>query len=354
MTGSIVQYDGFLTSGAATLAPAVRFDTPSLSFGGQGSWTVFESGNNILQATAAAAWIAPAVKRWRFELSGSTGVTRYADQAAFGHALARGRLHVFAANAGGWIGATTGASFDGSAETPIELAIGGWSVRDGVSLVGTLSATWLGNDQHVDVGGAARWTMTRVELETRLGLRPFANSSGRVGDALTGLWGEVSALVPLRQHVSLNLSGGSYPSDPVRGVLGAKYATAGLRIDFAAREPLPALTIPPAIVAAVQRYRQSGSTPAARIEILPTGSAYIVRIHAANAQSVELMGDFTDWNTTALTRAGEDVWELRIELTPGVHRLNVRINGGAWVVPDGARPEQGEFGDVVGVVVVGR
>ena len=352
MTGSIVQYDGFLTSGAATLAPAIHFDAPNVSFGGQGSWTVFESGNSILQATAAAAWIAPAARQWRFELSGTTGVTRYADQAAFGHALARGRVHVFAANAGGWIGATTGASFDGSAETPVELGIGGWSVRDGVALVGSLSATWLGNDRHLDVGGAVRWTMRRVELETRLGIRPFANSAGRVGDALTGLWGELSAVVPLRSHLSLNLSGGSYPSDPVRGVLGAKYATAGLRIDFAAREQLPAMIIPPAIVAAVQKSRQSGSSPAARIEILPLGSTYVVRIHAANAQSVELMGDFTDWNTTALTRAGDGIWELRIELMPGVHRLNIRIDGGAWLVPDGARPEQGEFGDAVGVIVV--
>ena len=352
MTGSVVQYDGFLTSGAATLTPALRFDTPNLSFGGQGSWTVFESGNSILQATAAAAWIAPAARRWRFELSGSAGISRYADQAAFGHALTRGRLHVFAANTGGWIGATTGASFDGSTETPVELAIGGWSVRDGVALVGSLSATWLGNDRHLDLGGAARWTMRRVELETRLGMRPFANSAGRVGDALTGLWGEVSALVPLRSHVALNLSAGSYPSDPVRGVLGAKYATAGLRIDFASREQLPALTIPPAILAAVQKYRESGSTAAARIEILSTGGSHVVRVYAAGAQSVELMGDFTDWTTTALTRAGEDTWELRIELTPGVHRLNVRINGGAWLVPDGARPEQGEFGDAVGVIVV--
>jgi hypothetical protein len=39
-------------------------------------------------------------------------------------------------------------------------------------------------------------------------------------------------------------------------------------------------------------------------------------------------------------------------LTPGVHRLNVRIDGGAWLVPVGARPEESDFGDKVGVIVV--
>jgi hypothetical protein len=39
-------------------------------------------------------------------------------------------------------------------------------------------------------------------------------------------------------------------------------------------------------------------------------------------------------------------------LAPGVHRLNVRLDGGEWVVPAGARPEPGEFGGAVGVIVL--
>ena len=36
----------------------------------------------------------------------------------------------------------------------------------------------------------------------------------------------------------------------------------------------------------------------------------------------------------------------------GVHRLNVRLDGGRWVVPLGARLERTEFGDAVGIVRV--
>jgi hypothetical protein len=351
MTGSVVQYDGFLTSTAATVAPALRFDTPNFSLGGQGSWTLFESGSRILQATAAAAWLTPARERWRLELSGSAGASRYADEPASGHALARGRFHFFADDAGGWVGATTGASFDSLSRTPFELAIGGWSVRERLALVGTITTTWLGADRHLDVTGAARWTGRRFELETRLGVRPWVSSAGRVGDALTGLWCEVYALFPLNPHISLELGGGSYPSDPVRRVLGSKYATAGLRLDLA-RDRLPPLTIPAAIVAAVQRHNQTTGTPAARLEILPAGSLHIIRVHGANANSVDVMGDFTDWNALPLARRGDGIWETRLQLTAGVHRLNVRIDGGPWLVPAGVRPEEGEFGGVVGVVVV--
>jgi hypothetical protein len=64
------------------------------------------------------------------------------------------------------------------------------------------------------------------------------------------------------------------------------------------------------------------------------------------------MGDFTDWQPVALTHTGAGAWEIRLPLTPGVHRVNVRVDGGAWSVPAGARREESEFGGVVGVVVV--
>lgn len=351
MGASIVEYDGFLVSGAATLTPALRFDTPNLSIGGQGSWTVFESGNQIFQATAAAAWLGPARERWRVELSGAAGAFRYADQAGSGHMLARGRFHFFADRGGGWIGATTGAALDGSIETPIELAVGAWSARERFAVVGTLTSTWLGNDRYLDVAGAAKWTAPRLEFEARAGARPWTNSAGDVGEALTGVWGEVSALVPLAARISLALSGGSYPSDPVRRVLGARYVTAGLRLAFGA-DRSPALTIAGAMVAAIQIHMKAGSTPEARLEIAPAGQLHTVRIHVAGATAVELMGDFTDWQAVSLEQAGSGIWEIQLQLGPGVHRLNIRVDGGAWLVPTGARPEPGEFGDSVGIVVV--
>ena len=351
MAGSVTQYEGFLTASAFALAPSVRYDTRNVTLGAQGNWTVFETGNQVLQATAAAGYITPTGDRWRFELGAAAGAFRYANEPASGHALARGRLHVFGNRVGSWIGATTGASLDSTTRAPFELALGAWSVRERVALVGTITTTWLGSDRHIDVSGAARWSSRRVELEGRLGLRPYVHSPGRVGDATTGAWLELAALIPLRSNIAFDLSGGTYPSDPVRRVLGAKYATAGLRIDFARREQLPALTIPPAILAAVQKHNLEASAPEARLEILSESDTHVLRVHAGSARTVELMGDFTDWKEIQLRRRG-DVWELRTQIAPGVHRLNIRIDGGPWLVPTGARPEEGEFGDKVGVVVI--
>ena len=350
MSASLVEYDGFLTSGAATLSPAVRFDTTSLSIGGQGSWTVFESGNQIFQASAAAAWLTPSHGRWRMELSGAAGASRYADQPGSAHILARARFHFFADRQGGWFSGTTGSS-SGFGAAPLELGIGGWTVRQRLAVVGAVTGTWLGDDRHVDVSGAARWTASRVELEARVGARPWAASDGLPGDARTGVWGELSALVPVGSRISLALSGGRYPSDPLRRVLGARYITAGLQLAFAGADRSPALTIP-AAVAAVRTHANMDGTPAVRLEIVPAGQQYALLVHAAGATSVELMGDFSDWLTQPLTRTGDGVWEVRLQLEPGVHRLNIRINGGPWLVPAGARPEEDEFGGVVGIVVV--
>jgi len=126
---SLVQYDGFLASGAAVLAPAIRFDTPRFSFAGQGSWTVFESGNGVLQGNVAGGWLVGSRDGWRLELSGSAGAAQYADESSTGHALGGARFHVFGTAVGGWLGATTGAGFGSATGTPLEITAAGWSVR---------------------------------------------------------------------------------------------------------------------------------------------------------------------------------------------------------------------------------
>jgi hypothetical protein len=349
MSGSIIEYEGFLTSGAAVLAPALRYDQRDVSFATQGSWTIFESGNGIFQATAAAGWLAPSKERWRWEVSGAGGAYRYAEAAGTGHLLGRTRLHFFAERTGGWFGVTTGATFTHTVDVPVELAFGAWRVHDNVALLGTITGAFLRNEHHVDIAGAAKWSGRRLQLEVRAGARPWTNLEGA---ARAGVWAELSALVPIGGSIALEFSGGTYPSDPVRRVLGANYAAAGLRFTLAGRNETPVLTIPPALVTAVREHMKSGSSAETRLEVIPSGTLQTVRIHVANAATVELMSDFTDWKTVSLGQVAPGVWEIKLPIEEGVHRLNIRINGGAWLVPAGARPEQGEFGDVVGVIVI--
>lgn len=347
---SIVEYDGFLVSGAAVLAPALYFDSPSFTIGGQGSWTLFESGNTIFQGTAAAAWLSPLRDWWRAEVSGSAGVSKYAEAAGVGHALARMRLHFFAERAGGWVSGTVGGSFGETASLPVELAVGAWSVHDRLAFVGTLTGTWLGDRRHVDLLGAARWTAGRVELEGRMVIRPWAESGDAVGEAEPGVHGDVTASVAISDRIGVALSGGSYPADPVRKVLAAKYVSLGLRLNVFGRESAPVPTLTGALVrAAREREDAAGGV---RFEILPSAYPRIVRVYVAGVQAVELMGDFTDWQPVPLEPVRAGVWEIRLPLAPGVHRVNVRIDGGPWLVPAGTRREESEFGGGVGVVVV--
>ena len=64
------------------------------------------------------------------------------------------------------------------------------------------------------------------------------------------------------------------------------------------------------------------------------------------------MGDFTDWHPQPLERAGEGRWALDTALSRGVHQLNVRFDGGEWVVPVGTVAVDDGFGGKVGIFVV--
>jgi hypothetical protein len=77
-----------------------------------------------------------------------------------------------------------------------------------------------------------------------------------------------------------------------------------------------------------------------------------VRVVVPGARVVELAADFTDWEPVPLRRLAGDEWEIVLPLTAGAHRVNVRVDGGPWLAPRGARVERDEFGGVVGVVVV--
>jgi 1,4-alpha-glucan branching enzyme len=117
--------------------------------------------------------------------------------------------------------------------------------------------------------------------------------------------------------------------------------------------PVPLLADPALAAARARIIARNGvdrGVPA--LQIIDAGTQHTLQVHAPEAERVELMADFTDWQPISLARASGGRWQVRLMLTPGVHRLNVRIDGGDWVVPAGARPEPGEFGGEVGVIVV--
>lgn len=344
---SVVRYEGFLTSSAFVVAPALRFDSPRLVLAGQGSWTAFESGNSVVQGTAAASWLVGGAKGWRLELSGSAGASQYAGRDPAAHVLGGARLHFFGGSSGGWAGITTGASGEAGA-VPLEMAVAGWTVRNRWSLAGTATTTLLGQVRYLDLVGAMRWTGPRLELQASAGVRPWAPfPANEIGVVMTA-YGEVNAAVTVTRWLAVSLSGGKYPADPVRHTLGATYASAGLRLRRAGR-PAPPV---PLGAGGVLRGRLVPTEPnAPALEVLGSGDRRTLRVSAGNATTVELMGDFTDWVPVALRRVAAALWEVELAIPAGVHRVNLRVNGGPWTAPGGARVEQTEFGSA-GIVVV--
>ena len=77
-----------------------------------------------------------------------------------------------------------------------------------------------------------------------------------------------------------------------------------------------------------------------------------VVIHVGGVETVDVMGDFSDWSPLTLVRRGRDLWELSVPLSPGTHQINVRVDGGPWMAPPGIPTMHDNFGGDVGLIVV--
>jgi hypothetical protein len=180
---------------------------------------------------------------------------------------------------------------------------------------------------------SGRWRIRSLDFDASLGRRFSRNT------AETTIWG-LSASRGITPSLALVAAAGRAGSDPVTSVPGARYFALGLRLKVGSQvmAPLPAT----AARTATAPFRIGPAVAAGR-EIL---------IQAAGARAVELAGDFTDWKPVALQRWGEDGWRALLRISPGLHRLAIRIDGGAWQAPPGTRPIASEFGGEVAEVVV--
>lgn len=147
-----------------------------------------------------------------------------------------------------------------------------------------------------------------------------------------GGWGSADVTAWITSRLALVVSGGQSPQDVVRGVPRIRYVSGALRIAFQ-----------PHVWRAITPVRKSGPN------LLATRDA--IEIHLAGATSVELMADFTDWLPVALTKAG-DAWRIERPITPGLHRLVIRVDGGAWMAPANLPTATDDLGGVVALVAV--
>lgn len=121
--------------------------------------------------------------------------------------------------------------------------------------------------------------------------------------------------------------------DFVRGLDGVDAVSVGVRFGQAA----------PVIA------RTSRMVPVVRV--LESNGASVLRIHATGARTVEVMGDFTEWDPRTLAPSG-GAFEGAMLLSSGTHRMLVRIDGGPWRPAANTPAVDDDLGGRVGLLVV--
>lgn len=252
------------------------------------------------------------------------------------------RLHRLWRAGGVWAGAGIGRTTDGFAwRTTRTAEAGGWLRVGRATVALTATPAWIGDSlRYLDAEIGARVVRGRVDAALYGGWRRWSEPS----DAPGGAWAGATAAFWLTGHVAVVLGAGSYPADLAQGFPAGRYLSLSLRL-ATARPPEPerdALRV---------RLPETGAgTP--EFEVRPEGPGWRrIRVRAAGASRVELMADFTDWRVVPLRPDG-DRWVVGLPLEPGVYRINLRIDGGAWTAPPGLPLLSDEFGGTVGILVV--
>lgn len=288
--------------------------------------------------------MAPLTRRWRLELSGSSGVSAYESYPAYGHVLARARLHLAGSAMGIWAGASAGRSFSADTVlTPAQIAVGTWLARARLGGGLSIQRRSLADSVYLDIVGSARLRDPHFELEATIGARPWSRGPPE------GVYGEMMARLPLTPAVALLVTGGRYPADPVRGVIGARYVSVAIRL---ATTGARARVAPMASLSSVPDVSNAELEPPALVARPFRNGRWSLRIRIPDASRVELSADFTDWQVVDLEQVQPGVWQLTTPLAPGVYRVNLRIDGGDWIVPEGTRRERDDFGGAVGILVI--
>ena len=347
---SDVQYDGFLASGAASISPTMRWEHPRgrgfLSL--RATYLQFESGRRSLDGSANASWFTPLARHWRGELGVTAGASDYANIASFSHGQADARLHLMDRDRGGWIAATVGGSSFGGGPRPVTVvAVGAWLLRADRTLFVSLDRSFVGDTAYTDLRSSARWRSAGIVLEGIVGARVWSRGGGR------GMFGEGSATVRLGRQAALVVSGGRYPTDAVSGSIAGRYITAAVRLGtIAVRRPrAPALPTGPH----ASGSNGSANITATRLEIQARQDDEVrLTLYAPGATAVEISGDFTDWRPVPLSRnpASADAWVASFRMSPGMHRINVRRDGGPWMAPGGTIRTADDYDGEVGVFIL--
>ncbi|HEU5048903.1 MAG TPA: glycogen-binding domain-containing protein [Gemmatimonadales bacterium] len=329
---------------AFSLAPTYELISASHAFSAGGTVSRFSAGDWNVQGHLAGSTYLPPVAGLRPEVEGRARGTRYEGGEGSSALDGSARLHWVRRNHGLWGGVAGGRAWDGADwRGTLSAEAGGWTRAGPATVSLALSATRIGDEsRYADGEAALRLERGALDLVAWGGLRRWT----RPDDATVEGWGGASIAWWIGSRVALTGAAGRYVADPAQGLPSGSFGSIGLRIATGrpgrARrivEPLDRILPRPADGAGVEITSLAGGS--ARLEFI-----------GVRGSRVELMGDFTSWQPVALTPTGSARWSVTVALPPGVHRLNIRVDGGEWRVPPGLPSAGDDFGGAAGILIV--
>jgi hypothetical protein len=347
--GSDVRYADSVNASAFTVSPGLQMNFDRATLGASGSYSRFGSGSWTTQGALGGSLYTPAAGPLLGELSGSAGGSAHEDGTRTGESLGMVRGHLMGSRRGVWIGAGAGTTWDGGGWRRLfEGEAGLWS-RFGANTTALATITPMTvNDsiRYSDAELAIRWDGSRLEIGATAGRR-----SGRQWQSSRSpaTWGSVSLAAWFTPHAAVVGSIGSYPVDLTQGFPGGQFVSIALRVGT--RSPRHD----------AEQVSHGGTRVTEAFEAEPIRQFAVsavaegqrtIRVLAPNATTVELTADFTDWSPVRLTRSSGGWWSVTLPVTPGSHQVNVRLDGGTWLVPPSLTTLHDEFGGEVGLMVV--
>jgi hypothetical protein len=349
------------------VSPFARFDSPRLAIDAR--WTAFGGSGQRVDGfgNLAATYFSPTRAGLQLSVAGFADRTMLNETYPISRLGTDARLSYRAGSSGAWLGRTFSRDNKSTPFSPVaDYSAGGW--RQWRHAVLTLSVSSFGSVEGarapsthqvtevlaadtqvtrtvVDSGSAGRrhdWRDAELGLHWsvgRLAFRGIVGARFSVTNEPNETWGQVQGTVSLAPDIALIAASGVHPSSAAYGLPRARFLELGFRVAPTAlmRPRLPAGVRPRAASFEVEDAERGQRT---------------LRIRVPGARSVELSGDFTNWTPIVLRRGETDQWEATLPISPGMHRLAIRVDGDAWAPPPGITAVPDEFQGTVGVIVV--
>lgn len=355
-----VDYSNGLTLGALTLTETLALERPAGSLFATGLVSLFNDGRWSMQGgitgsrfsapIAAGGILRPWFRAVRGELSLNSTSTAQQGFMPTLQLLSQARVHLLADRYALRGGAALSRSFDGFAwRTTVMGDAGGWARVGAATVSVTLTPMQLQlGDVLGDNEAAISWSRGRVTYDASLGIR--------VGEAQrqTDAWGSMTATWALRAGALATASVGSYPIDLIQGLPGGRYMAVALRLPTGGLKALRRAPVRPLAPPPPERPELPITERLALVigPSLDSLSLREVRVWAPGIRTVELLGDFTEWVPVPLIRQPNGEWRGYYHVTPGIHRINLRLNRDEIDVPVNLARVKDEFSGDVGLIIV--